>query len=238
MKYIRKRGCPHAYRVWCTGVAGTAKEDYRELPKGEKQGLLTALLTEQGALCAYTMRRIDQGSSHIEHIKPQSLCRQDEVGSDLDYRNLVACFPREGLYARYRYGAQQKDNWWDDGGALFVSPLQPVCEKRFRFNVDGTVIAVGNHDAAVTTIEVLKLNHPNLEEDRKRAIQEFVFGSSGADPLSQSKAKQALGAVCNRDRRGAFYEFCLAIRDGVDQHMKGLHRRARRAKATRKRKRN
>jgi uncharacterized protein (TIGR02646 family) len=238
VKYIRKRGSPHAYRVWCAAVAGTAKEDYREIPRAEKQVLLTALLAEQGALCAYTMRRIDQGSSHIEHIKPESLCRQDAVGSDLDYGNLVACFPRKGLPAKYRYGAQQKDNWWDHGGALFVSPLQPVCEKRFRFDFDGTVIAVGNDVASVTTIEVLNLNHPNLGEDRKRAIQEFVFGTGGADPLSQSKAKHALASVCNRDGHGSFYEFCIAIRDAVDLHVKGLQRRTQRAKAMRKRKRN
>jgi uncharacterized protein (TIGR02646 family) len=238
VKHIHKGGSPHIYAQWRASVAGTGKEHYGELPKAEKQALLTALIAEQGALCAYTMRRIDQRSSHVEHIKPESLCRLDQAGSDLDYENLVACFPREGMKAAYRYGAQRKGDWWDNGGASFVSPLHPACEKRFRFDVDGTVTAVGNYGPAITTIEVLKLDHPNLQEDRKRAIQEFVFGSGGAEPLSQAKAKQALGAVCSRNGHGEFYEFCIAIRDAVDQHMKVLRRRGQRTKATRKRKRS
>src|SRR6266851_343526 len=82
MKYIHKARCPHSYSRWCARVAGTSKADYRELPASEKHALLNALIAEQGALCAYTMRRIDLHSAHVEHIKPQSLCRAETAESD------------------------------------------------------------------------------------------------------------------------------------------------------------
>jgi uncharacterized protein (TIGR02646 family) len=186
MKHIQKEGCPRAYSQWCAAVAGTNKADYREIPTTEKQALLAALIKEQGALCAYTMRRIGTNSAHIEHIKPESRCRADRPGSDLDYGNMVACFPRDGMRTAYRYGAQKKDNWWENDGAAFVSPLHQACERRFRFNLDGKIMAVASHSAAMTTIRILGLDHESLTEDRKRVIEEFIYGSQGNNPLSPS----------------------------------------------------
>src|SRR5437879_5908380 len=106
MKYIQKHGQPHAYTSWRNQVKGTAKNNYTELPTALKQSLLAALLAEQGFICAYTMKRVALNTSHIEHIKPETICRAELAGSDLDYENLVACFPRADMGRRYRYGAQ------------------------------------------------------------------------------------------------------------------------------------
>jgi len=236
VKYIRKRGAPHRYAQWCTSVAGTAKADFRELPKQEKQNLLNALIAEQGALCAYTMRRIDEGASHVEHIKPQTRCRADLLGSDLDYGNLVACYPRDGMARRCRYGAQEKGGWWENNGKPFVSPLHPVCEKRFRFDIDGQIAAVNNHEDAVMTIEVLALDHFSLTEDRKRVIGEFLFGPDGSSPLTSAQANQAAAAICEPDGHGYFREFCVAIRGALVEHLKLLNRLKQKKKAIRRRK--
>src|SRR5437773_9855241 len=132
MKYVRKAGSPYSYRTWCNHVRGTANENYSSLQNPQKRNLHHALLREQGCLCAYTMQRIDENSSHIEHIRPESVCRAERIGSDLDYTNLVACFPRDGMRRRYRYGAQWKGDWWQNDGTEFVSPLIQNCETRFR----------------------------------------------------------------------------------------------------------
>ena len=97
MKHIRKNSCPHIYSNWVHSVAGTDKARWDEVPIAMKRPLLDALISEQGWLCAYTMRRIESTSSHVEHIKPQSRCRADLPGSDLEYGNLVACFPADGM---------------------------------------------------------------------------------------------------------------------------------------------
>jgi uncharacterized protein (TIGR02646 family) len=235
MKYIQKSNGPRIYIRWCADVAGTAKEDYRELPVAEKEALLGALIQEQGELCAYTMRRIADGSSHVEHIKPQVVCRAHGVGEDLNYANLVACFPRDGMKARYRYGAQRKDNWWDNGGALFVSPLHPACEQRFDFDIDGTISPVRDNPAAVATIKVLALDHESLTEDRKRVIEEFIYGPAGDAALSAAQAVMAQASICNRFAQGHFAEFCVAIRHALGHYVSILNKRARRNRAIRRR---
>ena len=222
MKYIQKTGCPHSYSEWRTQVAGTGKSDWREVPSGEKERILAAMISDQGGLCAYTMRRIDNNSAHVEHIKPQSRCREEKPGADLDYTNLVACFPRDGMRPVFRYGALLKDNWWENDGAEFVSPLQPACEQVFRFRLDGEIEAVNNRTDARTTIDVLGLDHRSLAEDRKRVIEEFIYGPTKNDPMPYAAAQRARNSICNRNGNSLFYEFCVAIRAALDEHMAAL----------------
>jgi uncharacterized protein (TIGR02646 family) len=234
MKYVQKGGPPHGYRQWCRDVHGTDNEDYREIPAGIKAVLLVALVQEQGGICAYTMKRIDKDTSHIEHIKPESLCRDDTKGSDLDFANVVACFPRDGMRRACRYGAQKKDNWWD--ATLFVSPLDPACERRFHFNREGEISTVGTNAAADRTIAVLRLDHPTLTEDRNRAIEEFLYGQHGDEPLSRAKASRLQREVCTRSA-GRFVEFCVALRDALDEHVKYIEKVTRKRAFAKRRKR-
>ncbi|MCC5828322.1 MAG: TIGR02646 family protein [Phycisphaeraceae bacterium] len=222
MMYVRKAQPPRLYREWCESVRGTAHADYRQLPADEKAVLLSALIAEQKFLCAYTMRRISADCGHVEHIKPESLCRHDDPGSDLDYSNLVACYPRDGMRRRCRYGAQAKDSWWQDGEREFVSPLDSRCESRFRYGIDGTIAPQGNHVGAATTIEVLKLDHSTLAEDRKRVIEEFIYGPDRASPLSAQQTRRAIISVCARNGNAPLQEFCVAIRDALKVHEKQL----------------
>jgi len=226
MKYVRKGGPPHDYSAWCQRMRGTANENYGCLQNPEKRSLHQALLREQGWLCAYTMRRIDKSSSHIEHIKPESVCRSERIGLDLDYKNLLACFPLDGMGRKYRYGAQWKANWWNDNGAEFVLPLSSSCESRFRFYVDGKIEPVGNHRSAITTISVLGLDHASLTEDRKRVIEEFVYGPTHDDPITPAQAQGAIRTICKANAAGRFHEFCVAIRDALCDHVRQVRKLA------------
>lgn len=235
MKHIRKAGVPHFYKEWRKTVKGTANEDYPNgLMNPTKGKLHDTLLTEQGYLCAYTMKRIGSDNSHIEHIKPESLCREDLVGSDLDYENMVACFPAYGMVRRYRYGAQERGDWWDNGGAEFVKPLDPNCEKRFRFDLNGNIEAVGGHAAAKATIKKLGLGHDTLTEDRELVIHEFIYGETRDAPLSMAKAKLSAGSICTLNNQGEFNEFCVAIRDALAEHLKNLNKLSQKKKFARK----
>lgn len=222
MKYIQKTGCPHSYSGWCAQVAETNKSDWREVPSAQKELILTAMIADQGGLCAYTMRRIENKSSHVEHIKPRRRCRKDRRGSDLDYTNLVACFPRCDVKGQPRYGARLKDDWWDNDGAEFVSPLQPACEQVFRFKLNGEIEAVNNRTEAITTIAVLGLDHRSLTEDRKRVIEEFIYGPRGDAPISYAAAQRARNSICNRKGNSLFNVFCVAIRAALEEHMAAL----------------
>lgn len=233
MKYIAKSGTPRAYAEWCAEVVGTHQADWRNVRAPEKRQVLLSMIAEQGGLCAYTMRRIDEQSSHVEHIKPQSRCRADLAGSDLDYGNLVACFPRDGQVASCRYGAHRKGAWWEDGGARFVSPLHPVCEQVFRFRLDGEIEALDDRIEAQTTIDVMALDDRSLTEDRKRVINEFIYGSTSRDPMPPAAAQRALDRICDRGHDGNFYEFCVALRGALQayiEHLAKLQRRRRHAR--------
>ena len=113
-------------------------------------------------------------------------------------------------------------DWWDNDGAEFVSPLQPTCEQVFRFKLDGKIEAVGNRTEAITTIDVLGLNHRSLTEDRKRVIEEFIYGPTGDNPMSYDDAQRARNSICNRNGDSLFYEFCVAIRAALEEHMATL----------------
>jgi uncharacterized protein (TIGR02646 family) len=225
VKRVLKGAAPLEYRAWLLTVRATNKEDYREMPREVKSVVLEALVDEQGQLCAYTMRRIDANMSHIEHVKPESLCRLDARGSDLDFANMLACFPREGMPRFCRYGAQKKEDWWN--AALFVSPLSPTCERMFRFKRDGTVSALPASAAARNTIRILALDHPTLTEDRRRAIDEYLYGQSHNAPLSRAQASRLRERVCAISN-GRFIEFCVALRDALGEHVEYMDKLARR----------
>ena len=156
-----------------------------------------------------------------------------EIG--FGFQKSVACFPRGDMEKRYRYGAQLKGDWWQNDGASFISPLHPSCETRFLFNLDGEIKPVENDDAAVNTISVLGLDNRSLTDDRRRVVQEFIYGPNGDDPLSHAQATNAGLRICDRRRRGEFYEFCVAIRHALGQYLKLLQQRAQRHKALRSR---
>jgi uncharacterized protein (TIGR02646 family) len=231
MKYIKKRGAPPNYRLWRKQSKGTVNEDYPNgLQNPLKEELHEALVVEQGFLCAYTMKRIYRQTSHIEHIKPETVCRSESHGSDLDYENMVACFPRDGMARKYRYGAQERDNWWERNGAEFVTPLNPNCERWFQFDLDGRIDAVNRHAGAAKTIKKLGLDHPTLIEDRWRVINEFIFGKHGDEPLSVPKSKESYLSICRMDNQGEFHEFCVAIRDALIQHLSVMEKIAKKRK--------
>ncbi len=219
MKQIIKIGTPQHYTDWRNEMKGKENEDYRHMPSDVKRILLQALNEEQGYLCGYTMRKINPDTSHVEHLKPESVCREEQRGSDLDYKNLIACHPKktEKNKTDFLYGAIKKDNWWDDDGKEFISPLNPHCEQRFNFNLKGEIKPLTNE--AKKTIDVLCLDHKTLTEDRRRAIIEFIYGPNGDAPLSSSKAKQAIQAIVKRNHDGSFYVFCIAIQKALQQYI-------------------
>lgn len=234
MKYVHKNEPPGPYMKWRMTVRGTLDEDYRRLRNPLKHTVLQSLLQEQGHICAYTMKRIYDHNAHIEHIKPETLCRSDVPGSDLDYVNMIACFPEEGMAGAYRYGAQLKGDWWDDGGRHFVSPLNAVCENRFRFGINGKISAVKNDPDAKITIDVLALDHDTLCEDRENAIKEFIWGSDGKTPLSPAQAQSSVTGVNMRNGGGEYYEYCVAISQALREYVQFLEKRAKKRKYARR----
>ncbi|MBD8122062.1 TIGR02646 family protein [Pseudomonas lutea] len=217
MRRITKTHQPNEVRQWREANRET-NHSYRDLlGTAAHRALKSKLLEEQGWLCAYTGRLIDNGSSHVEHIKPQCECVDWE---DVEYRNVVACFPVDGGDVSYGYGAPVKASWWDE--PRFVSPLSTDCERRFRFSWSGHVYPnPGDHEAAAETITALQLDADSLRKLRKARIDGFFgFGSkTRSRPLSIADAKRALANIEYRDTSGKLQEFCFVLRQLLPKYI-------------------
>jgi uncharacterized protein (TIGR02646 family) len=216
MKYINKTNPPQTYSDWCNTQRDLGVNySFGSLQNPEKEDLHRTLVKEQGHLCAYTMKRISYENSHLEHIHPQHHCQN---GLDLEYTNLIACFPKGNLKSKCSYGAQKKDNWWANGGSEFISPLNENCELKFFFSLNGEISpARSNCSKAITTIRVLNLNEESLVYDRKKSIEEFIFGTQ--DLLSPAEADHAIDEIWRPNEGGILHEFCIAIHDALYEYL-------------------
>ncbi|MDQ2772843.1 MAG: TIGR02646 family protein [Bacteroidota bacterium] len=189
-----------------------------------KKAVHTALLSEQGYLCAYTGIRIDEISSHLEHVKARTYCTADEK---TDYQNLVACYPIGG---ECEFGAFKKDDWPDYGKPsevrLFIGPLDNQCETSFDFDDNGYIsssaVNAGSssvNDPAQKTIEKLALDHKELNTRRKQAITGAIRPLG--KPLTAEQAQVILAKI-EQPKNGRLREFCFVIEQALERHLQSL----------------
>ena len=183
MRYIAKGTEPQSLshaRAALKHTPGLACDLYdNHLDTPTRQDMLDYCLREQQGLCAYTGMDASNGKGHIEHLVPRSIsCPklppqgfQTRPFETIDWDNLVACFPKKP--SGWSYCAGKKDKWPSDiEKPEFVSPLDPSCEKRFRYGKQGTIKPADDQDiAAKKTIEKLGLDHDYLTEARKVVLE-------------------------------------------------------------------
>ena len=219
MRRIVKTHPPKQLTDWCKENKDLY-HTYKDLcGTAAHQALKDKLLEEQGKLCAYTGRTIMDTTCHIEHLKPQNECAEWE---DVEYRNVVACFPPDGGDKSYGYGAPLKGSWWDKD--LFVSPLSEDCERRFRFTWSGHIYPnPEDHHGAAKTIDVLGLDNEGLRKLRESRIKGF-FGygrRTRSKPLSKADAARALQNIDNFGGNGRLKEFCFVLKQLLPKYIKG-----------------
>lgn len=216
MKKVIKTHPPKEFRDW---LRENAKLDcsYAALQgKDAHVKLKDHLIQEQGFLCAYTGRLIDKGSSHVEHIKPQTVCERRE---DVEYRNLLACFPADGGDISHGYGAPVKGGKWDQG--RFISPCSDDCERHFKFTWAGAIKPNNeDDDPAAYTIDLLKLDHIGLKGMRGGAIKGFFGLSSRSKPLSKKEAEKLLPIIAKPDSQGKLRPFCFVLKQLLGKYVK------------------
>lgn len=217
MRRITKSHAPQTLQAWCNENKDL-NHNYKALLGTEAHSKLKEkLLEEQGWLCAYTGRRIEDDTSHVEHLKPQTKCAEWE---DVDYRNVVACFPSDGGDVSHGYGAPVKRGWWDETN--FVSPLAENCERRFAFAWSGHIHPnPENQEDAKQTINVLNLDDEVLRKLRKARIDGFFgFGlRSRSRPLSVADAKTALANIDRADPNGRLQEFVFVLKQLLPKYI-------------------
>lgn len=188
-----------------------------------------SLLREQFHLCAYTLRRLQTAdecaakgqqmvfSCHIEHILPQ----EKHPAQGIAYDNMVACYPPSQTDSACEYGAVEKKAY-DPAEQPFVSPLLANAERHFRFSSDGSV--EGLTPEGLATVEVLKLNHATLKNNRAAVIK-GALKPRGND-LSAAMARRLAVEVCTPDARHCLPEYCQALKQQAELHAERLEKRA------------
>lgn len=240
MKKINKTPQPQMLLAWRDENSAVPQNLMYDNGTFPRDAVLTALLREQGNICAYTLKRITEKSAHIEHLKPQTRCKAEDVQrvadgkwcrhEDVDWHNMVACFPQPNA-PRPDYGAVFKDDWWDR--TLFVSPLSQNCEERFAYLKDGSVKPSNDGDRSVAqTIQRLNLNCQRLQELRRSAMLRVGLHPKAPDAItSVAQVQRLIHEWKVRHADQSFSEFCTVMIHAAQEHLKWIERRATQRKA-------
>jgi uncharacterized protein (TIGR02646 family) len=202
MKHVEKHQEPEAFTRWKALANDDWQPTYNNLSGDPKVSVKRSLMREQGYLCCYCERRLTEDDSHIEHFQPQS----DPAVDPLDYDNLLCSCQNQIKKGKPRHCGNLKGDWYDP--ELLVSPLDPTCESRFRFEGNGLIKSASKHDrAAHETITRLGLDMPKLNDLRASAIEPFL-----EDSLTQDELRSFVSGYLRTGNDGRFGEFWTTIK--------------------------
>lgn len=137
---------------------------YETVPTDVKNDIKQQLIEEQGCICAYCMKRIQQGDNSvtIEHYIPRN-GKNGNPDKQLDYNNLLAvCDGNRGSKNLTCDASKGSD-------LITVNPLSEISVQQIKYKSDGTIYSNNeaiNHDLDVT----LNLNYITIKNNRKSAL--------------------------------------------------------------------
>jgi uncharacterized protein (TIGR02646 family) len=206
MKYIKKGKEPQNFSDWKAKQKslGVNYADYEYLQNPERAAVHISLLSEQGYICCYCCKRVEQNNSHIEHLDPQS---KTDAELSVDYTNMLASCGRDTHKPEYRWPEYCGNKKGDL--AIAVSPLKSNSEEFFSYSSTGEILPTTNNldeekDAEIT-IKVLGLNHYDLTQGRIQAL-EALKG------MTTQEEAELLAEVCQQmDVQGRYQPFCNAV---------------------------
>jgi uncharacterized protein (TIGR02646 family) len=178
MKYVRKTSEPKHFTEWKAQANKDWRPRYGNMPGDIKDPLKQALLNEQGWICCYCERHIENmDDAHVEHFIPQSLCS----GAALAYENMLCSCQNRLKKGVPLHCGPLKDEDLPEG---LVSPQDPTCERRFRYTGNGQILQTSEADTgAKNTIKCLGLNIQLLQALRREAVAPFLDPSLTPDEL-------------------------------------------------------
>lgn len=238
MRHINKRGQPEELIRWRADNAAAPQNLVYGGGNFPGEAVRRSLLAEQLHLCAYTLRQLKtaaaceadaedtRSSCHIEHLLPQ--CRK-VAGEDIDYGNMVACYPPSQSNVACAFGAHAKASFDPAQENNFVSPLLAAAEAHFEFDERGGV--TGRTANGSKTIEVLKLNHKTLVHDRAAVISGALHPRG--TKLSAQAARRLAATVMQSDVQQRLPAYCVAVAQSALRHAEREERRAGRMKGQR-----
>lgn len=211
MRYVAKNKEPDSFTAWKDLANEDWKPTYQDLKNPEKNELHKSLLSEQGGTCCYCGRKVDPADSHIEHFVPQA----SSPALALEYENPLASCIRERSPNLPLHCGHAKDEDLDQ--ARYISPLDPSCEQRFRYALDGAVLTSDPDDEkADYMINLLQLGIPSLR-NRRQAVLEGMFDNAFLESATDVELARICATYRTRNSAGQFEDFAHVIARFAEQ---------------------
>jgi len=217
MKAITKGGGP----ISLTEHRAKQHSCYANLDKDDTR---TSLLTEQGHICCYCMRRIPESGkipgSKIEHF----FCQEDHSQEELNYGNmLLACLGNEGSPKRLQTCDTKKGNL-----SLRHSPSNQArnIEDLIKYKPNGEIYS--SDDTFNTELEtVLNLNVKSLKDNRRVIYEEVqnrirLEGKRQGTTILKKKFIESERAKLLSLNNGKHYQFCMVGVYVIDKKLKKM----------------
>lgn len=212
MKYVKKQEAPDSFEQWKGKASDNWQPTYGALQNPEKAQLHEALLTEQGWVCCYCGRSIEQKQSHIEHFRPQ----EQYPDKALSYDNLYASCIRAANPGSPLHCGHAKGNAFNE--ALAVWPIASDCERQFRYTLDGQIIP--ENDKASYMRDLLKLDIEFLN-DRRAAVLQGVFDNDFLENASADELNRLREGFRQFDADGQLPDFGHVVVRYAEQLLDG-----------------
>lgn len=204
MKRIIKEAEPAELLAWKNSDSEYLKgrPKWKRIPSNVKAIVRDNLKSEQGYLCCYCERHMQDNDYHIEHFAPKGIPPYDQRLADYD--NLLCSCQFELEKGEPNHCGNSKASWYDPD--LLVSPLDPSCEARFRYTYDGQIKpAIDTDIAAETTIIKLQLHIDKLNALRQAAIIPFLDEDLTPEDISDFAEGYLVDKGLNGGRFNEFY---------------------------------
>ncbi len=211
MKYIRKGKEPRSLKTY----RSTPNANFDDINKEE---IRSALLDEQGYLCAYCMQRISQERgrqfTNIEHYRSQH--RHPKLA--LNFQNMLGvCTGNEGN-PKHLLHCDKRKALYDNSVDLTVNPIDIRCEKAIQYLKDGTIYS--NESRINKDLqETLSLNEQKLKENRRMAIKKALQNINAQQVKAGRRNKAWILAIIlkeksrweKRDKLNKYTPYCQAV---------------------------
>ena len=203
MKHILKESEPPEFTNWKKKdkMFQRGKPKWNRIPSSIKDNIRASLKEEQGYICCYCMSRVEFPNSKIEHFKPRSLFR----GQQLEYSNLfVACLGGEGGGKNKQHCDTKKGN-----DALNYIDLFSSVENDIEYHKDGLIFSTNiNIDDEINS--VLNLNYDILKENRKEALEQLMIDLKKLG-FSIPNLQRTLKKYKHKNAKGKYRPFCEMV---------------------------
>jgi uncharacterized protein (TIGR02646 family) len=172
-----------------------------------KKSLKEALLTEQGYICCYCMRRISEENMEIEHCEPQSKYPELQI----NYKNLLAsCSGNRGSKKDNQHCNPRKGD-----AEITINPCDSTknCENYIKYSSTGKIFSDDetiNHELN----EILNLNLQTLKDNRQTKLFTLINALNKKFPnktWSKEAIKKKLEELSSKDAEGKYTEYVQYI---------------------------